>query len=63
MMSVVQGGMNTLIVCFADFPSQLEENHPELTRELIEAWAQAFPDAISKNVLDPPTAVATTVVY
>ena len=63
MMSVVQGGMNTLIVCFADSPAQLEENHPELTREIVQAWAQAFPDTISKTVLEPPTAVATNLVY
>lgn len=63
MMSVVRGGMNTLIVCFADSPAQLEENHPELTREIVQAWAQAFPETISKNVLEPPTAVATSLVY
>ncbi len=63
MMSVVRGGVNTLIVCFADSPSQLEENHPDLTQEIVNAWAEAFPETISKHALAPPTAVATGLAY
>ena len=49
MMSVVRGGVNTLIVCFADSPVRLQENHPELTLELLDAWATAFPATIQKS--------------
>jgi len=37
MMSVVRGAVNTLIVCWADSPSRLEENHPEATKEMADA--------------------------
>lgn len=56
MMSVVRGGLNTLVVCFADAPAQLEENHPELTQEMIEAWAKSFPELIQPTAFEPPTA-------
>jgi hypothetical protein len=57
MMSVVRGGVNTLIVCFADSPARLQENHPELTLELLDAWAKAFPATIQKSSYVPlPTA-------
>lgn len=58
MMSVVRGGVNTLIVCFADSPSLLEENHPELTQEIVTAWAEAFPETISKHALPQTTSTA-----
>mmetsp|Transcript_19664 Transcript_19664/g.28422 ORF Transcript_19664/g.28422 Transcript_19664/m.28422 type:complete len:249 (-) Transcript_19664:234-980(-) len=41
--NVVKGAVNTLIVCFADSPAKLEDNHPELTQQLMNAWASAFP--------------------
>jgi hypothetical protein len=64
MMSVVRGGANTLIVCFADSPARLEENHPELTLEMIDAWSTAFPDTIRKSTFVPPTAEpVTTTLY
>eukprot|EP00934_Nitzschia_sp_Nitz4_P003490 Nitzschia sp. Nitz4//scaffold10_size219509//182653//184590//NITZ4_001458-RA/size219509-augustus-gene-0.254-mRNA-1//1//CDS//3329533010//3480//frame0 len=56
MMSVLRGGVNTLIVCFADAPDKLQENHPELTREMINAWAEAFPSTICKDSFEAPTA-------
>lgn len=48
MMSVVRGAANTLIVCFADSPGRLGENHPELTTEIVDAWAAAFPSSVQK---------------
>jgi len=45
MMQVVRGAINTLIVCFADDPNKLEENHPTLTARMKEAWGAAFPDS------------------
>jgi hypothetical protein len=60
MMSVVRGGASTLIVCFADSPARLEENHPELTLELIDAWATAFPETIQNSSFYPPMAEPVT---
>jgi hypothetical protein len=45
MMNVVKGAVNTLIVCWADSPAILENNHPALTREMAESWQSVFPDA------------------
>lgn len=45
MMNVVRGAVNTLIVCFADDPAKLEENHPSLTHQMAQAWNAAFPEA------------------
>jgi hypothetical protein len=42
-MNVIKGAVNTLIVCWADAPSKLQENHPELTQEMLEAWCLTFP--------------------
>ena len=62
MMSVVRGGVNTLIVCFADSPARMEEEHPQLTKEILEAWAKAFPSTFpcQINSLTPPTAEPVT---
>lgn len=43
MMSVVRGAVNTLIVCWADSPARLEENHPDATKDMAEAWTAVFP--------------------
>jgi hypothetical protein len=62
LMSVVHGAVNTLIVCFADSPARLAEEHPELTLEITDAWAEAFPETIQRNTfLQPPMAESVTV--
>lgn len=45
MMSVVRGAVNTLIVCWADSPARMEENHPEATKDMAETWTSVFPEA------------------
>jgi hypothetical protein len=57
MMYVVRGSVNTLIVCWADNPQQIERNHPALSREMIDAWARAFPD----SMMDPNSVEPTPV--
>mmetsp|Transcript_1438 Transcript_1438/g.3154 ORF Transcript_1438/g.3154 Transcript_1438/m.3154 type:complete len:487 (+) Transcript_1438:163-1623(+) len=44
LMSVVGSAVNTIIVCFAESPGEFETNHPELSREMRAAWAQAWPE-------------------
>ena len=63
LMSVVHGAVNTLIVCFADSPARLEEEHPELTLEITDAWAKAFPETIQRRntFQEPPMAESVTV--
>lgn len=45
MMNVIQGAVNTLIVCFADDPGKLEDNHPEEAHAMVDSWTALFPDA------------------
>lgn len=58
MMRVIEGSMNTLIVCWAEHPSQIEANHPELSKELIIAWSEAFPDSFFHFSANQATLVA-----
>ena len=44
MMNVVKGAVNTVIICWADNPWAMKENHPRLTKELTEAWRKVFPE-------------------
>jgi len=44
MMNVVKGGVNTIIVCWADSPNVFEMNHPSLTREMADSWTSVFPE-------------------
>ena len=55
-MNVIKGAVNTLIVCWADAPSKLQENHPELAQEMLEAWCLIFPNC----GLYPATAAAAS---
>ena len=43
MMSIVQGAVKAIIVCYADHPQKLHENHPEDTTKLTESIAIAYP--------------------
>ena len=42
-MNVIKGAVNTLIVCWADSPNRIQENHPELSQEMLDAWCSTFP--------------------
>jgi hypothetical protein len=44
MMNVVKGAVNTLIVCFADAPAKLQDNHPQAARDIGESWSSVFPN-------------------
>jgi hypothetical protein len=66
MMSVIQGAVNTLIVCWADLPSSFRENHPDWAEKLIEAWSSAFPQSQLRHQSPttlPAADACTTAVY
>lgn len=44
MMGVVSSAVDTIIVCYAEAPRELEENHPEMSQELETTWQTAWPD-------------------
>ncbi len=43
MMSIVQGSVKAVIVCFVDHPHRLYENHPEDTIMLTDAIGLVYP--------------------
>lgn len=44
-LQVVTSAVATVVVCFAEAPSSLVENHPsELSGRMIRAWRVAYPD-------------------
>eukprot|EP00568_Trieres_chinensis_P004888 CAMPEP_0183291498 /NCGR_PEP_ID=MMETSP0160_2-20130417/893_1 /TAXON_ID=2839 ORGANISM="Odontella Sinensis, Strain Grunow 1884" /NCGR_SAMPLE_ID=MMETSP0160_2 /ASSEMBLY_ACC=CAM_ASM_000250 /LENGTH=543 /DNA_ID=CAMNT_0025452313 /DNA_START=74 /DNA_END=1705 /DNA_ORIENTATION=+ len=44
MTNAIVGAVNAIIVCYADAPGKLEENHRELTHRMATAWVSAFPE-------------------
>lgn len=42
-LSVVDSSVNTVLVCFAEAPAEFEENHPELSSEMRDAWREVYP--------------------
>eukprot|EP00986_Skeletonema_menzelii_P007445 scaffold2929_cov145-Skeletonema_menzelii.AAC.1 len=44
LLSLVSAAVNTVIVCYADAPSEFRVNHPKLSDDMHEGWAKAWPD-------------------
>jgi hypothetical protein len=43
-LGVVMSACDTVLVCFAEAPRELEQNHPGIHRTLIQAWQQVYPE-------------------
>lgn len=43
-LGVVMSACDTVLVCFAEAPRELEQNHPGIHRSLIQAWQQVYPE-------------------
>jgi hypothetical protein len=56
---VLMSAVASIIVLFAEAPAEFNVNHPELAREVEEAWAQAWPDIFSPAA-GMPTATTIT---
>jgi len=41
---VIESAVNTVIVLFAESPSEFSSNHPELSSKMVEIWSLAYPD-------------------
>jgi len=46
LMSTIGSGVNTVIVCFAEGPSEFQANHPELSNKMREVWNQVYPGSV-----------------
>jgi len=44
MLGVVDAALNTVIVCYAEAPSEFQQNHPLLSEEMREAWIKVHPE-------------------
>eukprot|EP00559_Dactyliosolen_fragilissimus_P006785 CAMPEP_0184871476 /NCGR_PEP_ID=MMETSP0580-20130426/40741_1 /TAXON_ID=1118495 /ORGANISM="Dactyliosolen fragilissimus" /LENGTH=132 /DNA_ID=CAMNT_0027374141 /DNA_START=1461 /DNA_END=1859 /DNA_ORIENTATION=- len=42
--TVLESAVNTIVVCFAEAPSEFENNHPDHSRELHETWSSTWPN-------------------
>jgi hypothetical protein len=52
---VVNSGVDTIVVLFAEAPKEFQENHPQLSKEMNEAWRDAWPEMFIPS--EPTTAV------
>ena len=43
LMGVVLSGVDSIIVCFAEAPGEFETHHPALSRDMVAAWRQVYP--------------------
>jgi len=46
LLSTIASGVNTVIVMFADAPQEFEQNHPELSGKMREAWQEFYPGSV-----------------
>ena len=43
LLSVVDSSVNTVLVSFAEAPAEFQENHPQLSSEMRDAWRKVYP--------------------
>ena len=43
LLSVVDSSVNTVLVSFAEAPMEFQENHPQLSSEMRDAWRKVYP--------------------
>jgi hypothetical protein len=51
LMSVVSSGVDTVLVCFAEAPTELRQNHPRLSDQMVRAWRLVYPGEFSYTIL------------
>lgn len=64
-MNVVSSAVDTVVVCFAEAPDEFDENHPELSGAMNDAFALAWPEfdlALDATEKDPRKGLKTAVV-
>lgn len=44
LLGLVSSAVNTVIVCFAEAPNEFQNNYPELSMEMRQAWREAYPE-------------------
>lgn len=41
--SLISSAVNAVIVCFAEAPKEFQDNHPQLSQQMLLAWRNAYP--------------------
>jgi hypothetical protein len=50
LMNVVSSAVKTVIICFAEAPEAFSQIHPELSKDMLSAWVQAYPTECSDEL-------------
>jgi len=45
--SIVSGAVNATIVCLAEMPAELEQNHTIQSEKIRNAWLNVYPNSLS----------------
>ena len=54
-MSILQGAVNTLIVCWAESPESFMDNHRGWAEKMKRIWSESFPGTDLESFLQVPT--------
>lgn len=46
LLSTVASGVNAVLVLFADAPAELQQNYPEISRNMRQVWSEIYPGSI-----------------
>jgi len=44
--SIINSSVNAIIVCFAGSPVEFEQNHKQLSHDMISTWRQVWPGSV-----------------
>merc|ERR1712150_170856 len=45
---VIESAVRTIIVCFAESPTEFEENHPQLYQRMMDGWNETYPEIFAE---------------
>ena len=46
LLSTIDSAVNAVVVLFADAPSEFQQNYPNLSNKMREAWSSVYPGSI-----------------
>jgi hypothetical protein len=57
MASTVQSAVKAVLVCYADHPGKMHDNHPDETKDLADAIAMLYPEVQAFVFTEPSVVV------
>lgn len=46
LLSTVASAVNAVLVLFADAPAELQQNYPEISRNMRQVWSEIYPGSV-----------------